>query len=39
MLSTGVRTGEALAVSWDDVDLSAGTVGIKHTIIRWPASG
>ncbi len=34
MLGTGVRIGEALAVSWDEVDLSAGTVWIKHTIIR-----
>ena len=39
MLSTGVRIGEALAVSWDEVDLSAGTVWIKHTIIRVDGVG
>jgi integrase len=26
MLSTGIRIGEALAVSWEEVDLDGGTV-------------
>lgn len=29
-----VRIGEALAVSWEEVDLAAGTVRIEHTLIR-----
>lgn len=34
MLGTGVRIGEALAVSWDEIDLAAGTARIEFTIIR-----
>jgi integrase len=34
MLATGVRIGEALAVSWEEVDLDARTVVIEHTLIR-----
>lgn len=39
MLATGVRLGEALGVTWDDVDLDAGTVGIQRTIIRVKGKG
>ena len=39
MLGTGVRIGEALAVSWEEVDLSAGTVHIDHTLIRVSGVG
>lgn len=39
MLATGVRIGEALAVTWDDVDLSARLVIIEHTIIRSKGVG
>jgi len=39
MLGTGVRIGEALAVSWDEVDLTAGLVAIEHTIIRITGVG
>jgi len=39
MLGTGVRIGEALAVSWDEVDLTAGRVEIEHTIIRITGVG
>ena len=39
MLGTGVRIGEALAVSWDEVDLAAGTVTIDHTVIRLKGVG
>lgn len=39
MLGTGVRIGEALAVSWEEVDLSAGTVNIDYTLIRIKGVG
>lgn len=39
MLATGVRIGEALAVSWDEVDLDAGTVLIEYTLIRVKGVG
>jgi len=34
MLATGVRIGEALAVSWDEVDLGTGTVAIEWNLVR-----
>jgi site-specific recombinase XerD len=30
LLATGLRVGEALAVTWDAVDLSAGTVEVRE---------
>lgn len=39
MLGTGVRIGEALAVGWDEVDLTAGTVRIDYTLIRIKGVG
>ena len=39
MLGTGVRIGEALAVSWHEVDLTAGLVLIEYTIIRIKGVG
>lgn len=39
MLGTGVRIGEALAVSWDEVDLDAGTVAIVWKLIRVRGKG
>jgi integrase len=39
MLATGVRIGEALAVSWPDVDLDAGALSIDHTIVRVAGVG
>jgi hypothetical protein len=39
MLGTGVRIGEALAVSWAEVDIAAGTVRIEHTLIRLTGVG
>ena len=33
MLATGVRVGEALAVSWDEIDLDAGTVDIQWRLV------
>jgi integrase len=39
MLGTGVRIGEALAVSWEEVDMTSGTVAIEHTIVRITGVG
>jgi integrase len=33
-LATGMRQGEALALTWSDVDLEAGTVTVRHTLQR-----
>ncbi|MBK5075734.1 site-specific integrase [Lactococcus lactis] len=34
LLSTGLRVGEALALSWSDVDFSAGYITINKTIVQ-----
>jgi integrase len=39
MLATGLRLGEALGVTWADVDLAAGTVTVQRTIIRVKGRG
>jgi integrase len=39
MAATGARIGEALAVSWDDVDFTAGAVDITHRMIRVKGKG
>jgi len=39
MLGTGVRIGEALAVSWEEIDLTAGTVEIDYTLVRIKGVG
>lgn len=39
MLATGLRLGEALGVTWADVDLSAGTVAVVRTIVRVKGKG
>lgn len=39
MLSTGCRIGEALAVTWEQVNLEAGTVELTHTVIRLTGVG
>lgn len=36
---TGVRISEALALAWDDVDLSAGTVTIRANVVRAAGVG
>lgn len=39
LLDSGMRLGEALALSWDDVDLAAGTVAVRRTLTRTKAGG
>ena len=39
MLATGLRIGEALAVSWSDVDLEARTVEVDWKLIRIKGEG
>ncbi|MGL5910371.1 MAG: tyrosine-type recombinase/integrase, partial [Phycicoccus sp.] len=39
MLGTGCRIGEAMAVSWDEVDLDAGTVAIAWHLVRVRGQG
>jgi integrase len=38
-LATGARRGELLALSWDDVDLGAGTVNFRRGLRRAPGGG
>jgi integrase len=39
MLATSLRIGEALAISWQDVDLEAGTVRVAGNVRRTTAQG
>jgi integrase len=39
MLATGFRIGETAAVTWPAVDLDAGTVEVRGTVIRIAAVG
>ena len=39
MCATGVRLGEACAVTWDAVDLTTGTVEIRGTVLRLKDTG
>lgn len=39
MAATGLRIGEALALIWDAVDLDAGTVEVRGTVIRIKGQG
>lgn len=39
LLATGCRIGEALAVSWDDIDLEAGIVHIRWRLVRVAGDG
>lgn len=33
-IGTGLRQGELLGLTWDDVDLDAGVVNVRHTLDR-----
>jgi integrase len=39
MLATGLRLGEALGITWADVDLTVGTVAVQRTIVRVQGKG
>lgn len=39
LLGTGVRLGEALALTWKDVDLQAGFVVVEWTVVRVVGQG
>lgn len=38
-LFTGMRRGELLGLTWDEVDFSKGSVTIRHQLSRNPATG
>ena len=33
---TGMRTGEVFALTWEDIDLEAGTINVQHSIYDKP---
>ncbi len=39
MLATGLRLGEALGMTWADVDLTEGAVAVRRTIVRITGKG
>ncbi len=39
MVATGMRLGEALGVTWADIDLTTGTVMVQRTIVRVTGKG
>src|SRR4051812_35846167 len=39
MVATGLRIGEACAVSWPDLDLDTGTVTVRGTVLRVKGQG
>ena len=39
MVATGLRIGEACAVRWEDLDLEAGTVEVRGTVLRVKGKG
>jgi integrase len=39
MLATGMRVGEASAVTWDAIDLDTGTVEVRGTVSRIKGRG
>ncbi|WP_344024845.1 site-specific integrase [Pseudonocardia kongjuensis] len=39
MLATGLRIGEAAAVTWPALDLDAGTVEVRGTVVRVKGEG
>ncbi len=39
MVATGLRLGEALGVTWADLDLGSGTLVVQRTIVRVKGQG
>lgn len=39
MLATGLRIGGCAALGWEDLDLGAGTVTVKSTLVRLKGRG
>jgi integrase len=39
MLATGLRIGETSAITWESLDLEAGTVEVRGTVIRIDGQG
>lgn len=39
MAATGLRIGEALALTWEAIDLEAGTLEVRGTVIRIKGTG
>jgi len=39
MLASGLRLGEALAVTWTAVDLDVGTIEVRGTVVRLTGQG
>lgn len=37
MLSTGLRIGEALSLTWEDIDLEKKTLEVKKTLLQLPS--
>jgi integrase len=37
--TSGLRVGEALGLQWNDVDLPAGRLSVRHTLQRQPGNG
>jgi integrase len=36
-IGLGLRQGELLGLSWDDLDLEVGTLTVRHTLQRYPS--
>jgi integrase len=39
MMATGLRIGETAAITWPSLDLEAGTVEVRGTVIRITGKG
>ena len=38
-IALGLRRGEALALAWEDIDLEAGTLRVRYTLLNLPGGG
>lgn len=39
MVATGLRLGEALGITWADIDLATGTLAVRRTTVRVKGEG